>query len=205
MAQTGAIIHPTAAVAEAARIGPGTRVWHWAQIRENSTIGSECIIGKSCYIDSEVIIGSRVKIQNNVSVYHGVMIEDGVFVGPHACFTNDKMPRAINPDGSLKGAHDWVVSPTLVRYGASIGANAVIICGITIGSFAMIAAGAVVTRDVPANGLVAGNPARLIGYVCACGHRLPTTSHLPVTRAVTVTCTHCGTVTTLNEELSIEH
>jgi UDP-2-acetamido-3-amino-2,3-dideoxy-glucuronate N-acetyltransferase len=193
MAQTSAIIHPTAVVAEGARLGPGTRIWNWVQIREGVIIGSECIVGKGCYIDSGVSIGSRVKIQNHVSVFHGVTIEDGVFVGPHVCFTNDKAPRAINPDGSLKSADDWVVTPTLVGYGASIGANAVIVCGVSIGRFAMVAAGAVVSKDVPANGLVAGNPARLLGYVCACGQRLPRTPDSP---PATVSCSSCGTITT---------
>jgi UDP-2-acetamido-3-amino-2,3-dideoxy-glucuronate N-acetyltransferase len=192
MVQDEAIIHPTAVVAENAQLGSGTRVWNWVQIREGVRIGSECIISKGCYIDSGVHIGNRVKIQNHVSVFHGVTIEDGVFVGPHVCFTNDKAPRAINPDGSLKSASDWVVSPTLIRYGASLGANAVIVCGVTIGRFAMVAAGAVVSKSIPDNGLVAGNPARLIGYVCACGQRLPVTPGSP---AGTVTCAACGTST----------
>lgn len=187
-----AIIHPTATVDPRARIGEETRVWHWTQIREEVTIGRESIIGKGCYFDAGVTIGSRVKIQSNVSVFRGVAIEDGVFVGPHACFTNDKTPRAINPDGTLKGADDWTVTPTLVRYGASIGANATIVCGITIGRFAMVAAGAVVTRDVPDYGLVMGNPARLVGYVCPCGARLPG-GPAPTTEART--CPMCGRVT----------
>lgn len=184
------VIHPTAAVDRRARIGFGTRVWHWTQVRDGVAIGAESIIGKGCYIDANVCIGSRVKIQSNVSVFHGVTIEDGVFVGPHVCFTNDKAPRAINPDGSLKGADDWTVLTTLIRYGASIGANATVVCGITVGRFAMIAAGAVVTRDVPDHGLVMGNPARLVGYVCACGERLPCTSgELPAGA-----CPACGQV-----------
>jgi acetyltransferase-like isoleucine patch superfamily enzyme len=168
-----AIIHPTATVDRGARIGHGARVWHWTQVRDGAVIGAESIIGKGCYIDSDVQIGCRVKIQSNVSVFHGVTIEDGVFVGPHVCFTNDKAPRAINPDGSLKGADDWTVTPTRVCYGASVGANATVVCGVTVGRFCLVAAGAVVTRDVPDYGLVAGNPARLVGYVCACGQRLP--------------------------------
>ncbi|MGQ9926386.1 MAG: acyltransferase [Chloroflexaceae bacterium] len=190
----GVIIHPTAAVDPAARIGAGTRIWHWTQVREGVVIGPESIIGKGCYLDSGVQIGSRVKLQSNISVFHGVTIEDGVFVGPHVCFTNDKAPRAINPDGSLKGASDWTVSPTLIRYGASLGANATIVCGVTVGRFAMVAAGAVVTRDVPDYGLVLGNPARLVGYVCPCGQRLPggaTTA--PEARV----CAACGRVTTV--------
>ncbi|MCU0490879.1 MAG: N-acetyltransferase [Chloroflexaceae bacterium] len=166
------VIHPSAHVAASARIGSGTRVWHWAHVREDVNIGEECIVGKGCYIDVGVTIGDRVKIQNNVSVFHGVTIEDGVFVGPHVCFTNDKVPRAINSDGSLKLATDWQVTPTIVQYGASLGAGAVVVCGVTIGRFAMVAAGAVVTRDVPAYGLVVGNPARLLDYVCSCGQRL---------------------------------
>ncbi len=163
-------IHPTADVSPQAKIGEGTRIWHQAQVREGARIGRDCVIGKNVYIDRDVTIGNQVKLQNNVSVYHGVQIEDGVFVGPHVCFTNDKWPRAINPDGSLKGDADWKVSETCVRYGASIGAGAVILPGVTIGRFAMVAAGAVVTRDVPDHGLAMGVPARLNGFVCTCGH-----------------------------------
>ncbi len=165
-------IHPTADVSSHAEIGSGTVIWHQAQIREGARIGVNCILSKGVYVDSGVIIGNNVKIQNYVSVYHGVTIEDGVFCGPHCVFTNDKSPRAINPDGSLKSGDDWQLSPTLVRQGAAIGANATIVCGITIGRWAMIGAGAVVTRDVPDYGLVLGNPARLRGFVCPCGGRL---------------------------------
>lgn len=145
-------IHSTAVVSPDARIGSGTKIWHQAQVRENAELGEQCVIGKDVYIDKEVRIGHRVKIQNSVSVYQGVTIEDDVFVGPHAAFTNDKYPRADNPD--------WVVIPTLVRRGASIGANATIVCGVTIGERAMVGAGAVVTRDVAPGVLVVGNPAR---------------------------------------------
>lgn len=172
-ARPGVLIAATALVDSRAELGPGVRVWHWSQVREGAVIGAESIVGKGCYVDTGVRIGSRVKIQSNVSIFHGVTLEDGVFVGPHVCFTNDKAPRAINPDGTLKGAADWTVTATLVRYGASIGANATIVCGVTVGRFAMVGAAAVVTRDVPDYGLVLGNPARLVGYVCACGHRLP--------------------------------
>lgn len=165
-------IHPTADVSDGARIGEGTSVWHFAQIREGATVGRNCIIGKGVYVDKGVSIGDNVKIQNHVSLYHGVTIEDGVFIGPHVCFTNDLRPRAINPDGSLKAADDWVLGETLVRYGASVGANAVIVCGLTIGRWAMVGSGSVVTRTVPDFGLVWGNPARLHGFVCACGERL---------------------------------
>mgnify|MGYP005862117927 FL=1 len=165
-------IHPTADVSPHAEIGSGTTIWHQAQVREEARIGINCILSKGVYVDSGVIIGNNVKIQNYVSVYHGVTIEDGVFCGPHCVFTNDKSPRAVNLDGSLKTGHDWELSSTRVRYGAAIGANATIVCGITIGRWAMIGAGAVVTRDVPDYGLVLGNPARLRGFVCPCGGRL---------------------------------
>jgi acetyltransferase-like isoleucine patch superfamily enzyme len=171
-------IHPTAVVDPRAELGDQVRVWHWTQVREGVRIGAESIIGKGCYLDAGVQIGSRVKLQSNISVFHGVTIEDGVFVGPHVCFTNDKTPRAINPDGQLQTAQDWHVAPTLICYGASLGANATIVCGVTVGRWAMVAAGAVVTRDVPAYGLVVGTPARLIGYVCPCGQRLPAAPHV---------------------------
>jgi len=183
-------IHPTADVSPQAKIGEGTRIWHQAQVREGARIGRDCVIGKNVYIDRDVVIGDRVKLQNNVSVYHGVQIEDGVFIGPHVCFTNDKWPRAINPDGSLKGDADWEVSETCVRYGASIGAGAVILPGVTIGRFAMVAAGAVVTRDVPDHGLVMGVPAQLSGFVCTCGHVAHELEHLP--DHITLTCPACG-------------
>jgi UDP-3-O-[3-hydroxymyristoyl] glucosamine N-acyltransferase len=119
-------------------IGAGTSIWHHAQVRDGATVGENCIIGKGVYIDAAVPIGDNVKIQNYVSIYHGVSIADGVFVGPHVCFTNDLRPRAVNPDGELKSAEDWVVGKTIVQEGASLGANATIRCGITIGVWAMI-------------------------------------------------------------------
>jgi UDP-2-acetamido-3-amino-2,3-dideoxy-glucuronate N-acetyltransferase len=165
-------VHPTADVSAQATIGAGTRIWHQAQVRERVHIGSDCIIGKGAYIDFDVSIGDNVKIQNGVYVYHGVTVEDGVFLGPGVILTNDKLPRAINPDGSLKTDADWEVSSTLIQRGASIGAGAVILPGVTVGEFAMVGAGSVVTRDVPAHGLVYGNPACLHGYVCRCGRPL---------------------------------
>jgi UDP-2-acetamido-3-amino-2,3-dideoxy-glucuronate N-acetyltransferase len=165
-------IHPTADVSSAAILGPRTRIWHQAQVRERACIGSNCIIGKGAYVDFDVSIGDNVKIQNGVYVYHGVMVEDGVFLGPGVILTNDKLPRAINPDGTLKADADWEVSSTVIRRGASVGAGAVVLPGVTVGEFAMVGAGAVVTRDVPAHGLVYGNPARPHGYVCRCGRPL---------------------------------
>lgn len=164
--------HPTAEVASSATIGADTKIWHHAQIRDRAKIGSECIIGKGVYIGADVKIGNRVKIQNYVSVYEGLTIEDGVMVGPHVCFTNDLLPRAVNPDGSLKGGEDWELTPTLVRQGVGLGANSTIRCGVTIGRWALVGAGSVVTRDVPDHGLVYGNPARLHGFVCPHGYKL---------------------------------
>ncbi len=166
------MIHPTAEVSPQAEVGQGTRIWHQAQVREGARIGRDCIIGKSVYIDFDVVIGNRVKIQNGASIYHGVTLEDGVFIGPHACLTNDKIPRAITPSGELKSGADWEVGRIRVKYGASIGAGAIVLPGVTVGRFAMVAAGAVVTRDVPDHGLVMGSPARLKGFVCRCGRRL---------------------------------
>ncbi|HLC66586.1 MAG TPA: acyltransferase [Candidatus Nanoarchaeia archaeon] len=171
------MIHPTADVSPQAKIGKDTRIWHQAQVREGAKIGENGIIGKNAYIDHDVSIGSNVKIQNNVSIYFGVTIEDGVFVGPHVCFTNDHLPRAINPDGTLKSGGtstggDWAVEKTLVKYGASIGANSTVRGGITIGRFALIGAGSVVTTDVADHELVYGNPARPHGFVCKCGRKL---------------------------------
>lgn len=179
-------IHQTAEVAETASVGEGTRIWHEAQIRNRASIGRDCIVGKGAYVDEDVVIGNNVKIQNRASVYKDCAIEDGVFIGPHVCFTNDMLPRAINPDGSLKSADDWAPGRTTVRYGASIGAGAIILPSRTIGRFALIGAGTVVTRDVPDHGLMIGNPGRLVGFVCMCGARLEDIG--PAERC----CPNCG-------------
>lgn len=164
-------IHPTAEVADDATIGDGTNIWRGVQIRENARIGRHCNVGQNAYIDYGVVIGDNAKIHNNVSLYHGVELEDGVFVGGNALFTNDKLPRSINPDGSVKSLADWTCGRTLVKYGAAIGAGVVVVTGVTIGRWAMVGAGSVVTRDVPDHALVAGNPARQIGYVSSGGVR----------------------------------
>lgn len=189
-------IHDTADVSAEAQIGPGTQIWHQSQVRERARIGSNCIIGKGVYIDFDVKVGDNVKIQNYVSVYHGVTIEDGVFIGPYACLTNDRNPRAITPEGRLKSDADWQVGRIHVGYGAAIGAGAVILPNVTIGKFALIGAGAVVTRDVPAHALVVGNPARMVGYVCTCGSRLQKVAGSSET---IWRCARCGQTITLEE------
>jgi UDP-2-acetamido-3-amino-2,3-dideoxy-glucuronate N-acetyltransferase len=190
----GVRIHATAEVSERATIGEGTSIWHQAQVREGAQIGRNCIIAKGVYVDAGVILGDNVKVQNYVSIYHGVTIEDGVFCGPHCVFTNDKRPRAINADGSLKAADDWELTPTLVKQGASIGANAVIVCGVTVGEWAMIGSGSVVSRDVPDYGLAWGNPARLRGFVCPCGQRLDPLQGEKREQALVWQCSECGAV-----------
>lgn len=194
MTHQGVRIHPTAEVSDKAEIGTGTSIWNQCQVREYAQIGANCILSKDVYIDIGVCIGNNVKLQNGISLYHGVTIEDGVFCGPHCVFTNDRVPRAINLDGSLKKNDDWVLSRTLVRSGAAIGAGAVILCGVTIGRWAMVGSGAVVTHDVPEYGLVYGNPARLHGFVCPCGEKLmnPTILAPSQSDGVQMACPRCG-------------
>lgn len=158
---TTCYIHPSAHVSPEARIGNGTKIWINVQVREQAEIGTNCIISKDVYIDHAVRIGNNCKIQNSVSVYNGVVIEDDVFVGPNVSFTNDRVPRAFNLD--------WKITPTMVRKGVSIGANATIVCGVVIGEYAMVAAGSVVTKDVPPYTLVMANPARPVAIINKAG------------------------------------
>jgi UDP-2-acetamido-3-amino-2,3-dideoxy-glucuronate N-acetyltransferase len=168
----GIRIHPTAEVSDKAMIGRGTSIWHQAQVREGAKIGQNCILGKSVYVDFEVTIGDNCKLQNGVFIYHPASIGDGVFLGPGVIVTNDKLPRAVNPDMTMKSADDWAASPVIIDSGAAIGAGSVLLPGIHIGRWAMIGAGSIVTRDVPDHALCVGNPSRMIGYVCRCGTRL---------------------------------
>ena len=157
-------IHPTAEVSENAKIGEGTKIWNQAQVREDAHIDSNCNIGKNVYIDKNVVLGNHVKVQNNVNIYDGVEVEDDVFLGPSMTFTNDRFPRAFTGD--------FMLGRTIVKKGASIGANATIRCDTVIGEYSMIASGSVVTKDVAPYSLVAGNPARQIGWVCRCGRKV---------------------------------
>lgn len=156
-------VHESSYIDEDVTIGDGTKIWHFCHIQKGARIGQKCSLGQNVNISNNVIIGNCVKIQNNVSVYEGVELEDNVFCGPSMVFTNDLTPRSKYP----KGVEGY--KKTLVKYGASIGANATIICGNTIGRWAMIASGAVVTKDVPDYALMAGVPAKQIGWVCECG------------------------------------
>ena len=182
-------VHPSAEIDASVKIGAGTRIWHQVQVREDAVIGAGCVISKDVYIDAGVVIGDRVKIQNGVSVYRGVVLDDDAFVGPHASFTNDLMPRAF--------ATDWEVVPTYVHRGAAIGANATIVCGVTLGAYSMVAAGSTVTADVAPHALVIGSPARLVDYICRRGHRMKKAGYHDHDRLFV--CVQCG------EELRISY
>jgi UDP-2-acetamido-3-amino-2,3-dideoxy-glucuronate N-acetyltransferase len=182
----GATIHPTAIVDEGARLGEGTRVWHWVHVSAGARIGERCVLGQNVFVGNDVVIGNNVRIQNNVSVYDAVTLEDDVFCGPSMVFTN-----VYNPRSHLSRKTDY--RRTLVKRGASIGANATVVCGHTIGEFAFVGAGAVVSRDVPAYALVVGVPARRIGWMCQCGERLPEAKGI-------VQCPKCKARYDLNRE-----
>lgn len=165
-------VKPTAQVDERATLGSGTTVWELAQVRENATLGEQCIVGRGAYIGSGVQIGNRVKIQNHALVYEPAQVADGVFIGPAAVLTNDEFPRAVAPDGSLKSGADWTPVGVTIDEGASIGARAVCVAPVRIGAWALVAAGAVVTKDVQPHALVVGVPARRIAWVGRAGRPL---------------------------------
>lgn len=172
-------IHPSAIVDKGADIGDGTRVWHWVHVCEKARIGKNCSLGQNVFIGNDVIVGNNVKIQNNVSVYDAVRIEDDVFCGPSMVFTN-----VYNPRSAIPRKDEY--RETFVRKGATLGANCTIVCGVTIGPYAFVGAGAVVNRDVSPYALMAGVPARRIGWMCQCG------SQLPRAQSSDVTCTECS-------------
>lgn len=159
-------VHESSYVDEGVTIGEGTKIWHFCHVQRGAVIGARCSLGQNVNIGNNVIIGNRVRIQNNVSIYEGVEIEDGVFCGPSCVFTNVRTPRSMHP----KGRDTY--NKTLLKTGATIGANATVVCGVTIGRYAMIGAGAVVTRDVPDYALMLGVPAKQAGWVCECGELL---------------------------------
>lgn len=199
-----AVIHPTALVEEGVQLGPNTRVWDNVHIRRGAKIGHDCIIGEKTYIAYDVTIGNYVKLNANVYICALVTIEDLVMISAHTVFTNDKFPRAFPPDlaGLASSAVNEETLPTLVRRGVTIGANATIGPGIVLGEFAMIGMGSVVTKDVPAHALVHGNPARVRGYVCACGPFLG--EQAAIERGGKVSCERCGREYTLVEGKFIE-
>ncbi|MGQ9700815.1 MAG: acyltransferase [Candidatus Bipolaricaulaceae bacterium] len=164
MTERDYFVHESAYVDPGAKIGKGTKIWHFCHIMSGAELGEDCSLGQNVFVAKNVKIGNHVKIQNNVSVYEGVILEDYVFCGPSCVFTNIKTPRSAFPRNR---SEDYI--PTVVKHGATIGANATIVCGVTIGEWAFVAAGAVVTKDVPPYALVAGVPARQIGWACRCG------------------------------------
>ena len=174
-------IHPTAIVDEGAQVGDGTRIWHWVHVSGGARIGAGCSLGQNVYVGNRVAIGDNVKIQNNVSVYDNVTLEDDVFCGPSMVFTN-----VYNPRSAVSRKEEY--RDTLVRRGATLGANCTIVCGVTIGEHAFVGAGALVNRDVPAYALVVGVPARQVGWMSRFGERLA----LPLTGSGTATCEHTG-------------
>lgn len=175
----GVFVHPTSSVSDKAVLGAGTKVWQFCTILGGARIGSGCLFSQNVYVEGRAVVGDRVKVKNNVSLYDCVTLEDDVFVGPSAVFTN-----VINPRSFVSRKEEFL--PTLVRRGATLGANSTVVCGVTIGEYAFVGAGAVVTKDVPAHAIVVGVPARRTGWVCRCGVALPKRSR--------TVCPSCGSI-----------
>ena len=197
-------VQPSAELEAGVSVGARTSIWNRAVLRRGASVGADCVIGRDAFIDEEVRLGDKVKVQNAALVYHGVTVGNGVFIGPGAILTNDRYPRAITASGTLARGDDWTVSPIELADGCSIGAGAVVVAGTSIGRFATVGAGAVVTRNVPDFALVAGNPARRLGWVCACGSRLTDSSGRPVPPdpqpAGLISCSRCGRAFAFNPE-----
>lgn len=175
--------HPTAVIDESAEVGEGTRIWHWCHLMKNSKVGKNCNIGENAFIETGVILGNNVKVKNNVALYSGLVCEDNVFIGPNAVFTNVANPRSfIERKSEFK--------KTIIREGATIGANATIVCGNEIGKYVFVGAGSVVTKSIPPYTMVVGNPAKWYAYVCKCGCKLNTN----------LVCTSCGAKYYADEE-----
>ncbi len=187
-------IAPSADVATSARIGAGSSIWHLAQVREDAELGEGCVIGRGAYIGTGVRLGRNCKVQNYALVYEPAALADGVFIGPGVVLTNDTYPRAVNPDLTLKSAHDWEAVGVEIGEGAAIGARAVCVAPVRIGAWATVAAGAVVTSDVPDHALVVGVPARQIGWVSRAGVRLVAESTEPTAGEERWRCPHTGAV-----------
>jgi len=174
----GFFAHPTATIDPGCNIGDGTRVWHYSHVMGTATLGRDCVLGQNVFVGDRVVIGNRVKVQNNVSIYEGVTVDDDVFCGPSMVFTN-----VINPRSEVERKSEFL--PTHVQRGATLGANCTVICGTTIGAFAFVGAGAVVTKNVPSHALVVGVPARHTGWACRCGEKL-------AFRGAQARCGQCG-------------
>ena len=189
-------VHASAELEAGVSVGARSSVWNRAVLRNGATLGAECIVGRDAFIDEGVRLGDRVKVQNGALVYHGVTVGNGVFIGPGAILTNDRYPRAVTATGELARNDDWTVSPIELQDGCSIGAGAIVVGGTKIGRFATVGAGAVVTRDVPDFALVAGNPARRLGWVCGCGNRLSDATGANAAPNLTpdapLACSRCG-------------
>ena len=177
------LVHESSYVDEGAIVGPGSRIWHFCHVMAGAELGAKCSLGQNVVVMSKVKLGRNVKVQNNVSIYEGVECEDDVFLGPSMVFTNVSNPRS-----HISRKHEY--KPTPVKRGASVGANATIVCGNTLGEYCFVAAGAVVTRDVPPYALVAGVPARVIGWMCQCGEKLPFAAEPG--EGAAVACPACG-------------
>jgi len=197
--QSNYFVHPTATIEDDVVIGEGSKIWAYTHIRRGAKLGTNCIVAEGVFIDEDSDIGDNCKIQNHAIIYHQAILANGIFIGPNVCFTNDKQPRAINPDGTLKSADDWVASTIKIGEGAAIGGHSVITPGVNIGKWVMAGSGSVITKDIPDYALVYGNPARIHGFVCKCGKKLEKTLS-ENNASVTLKCA-CGEEIKISQEI----